>query len=105
MRRPKSLPAHIHWPTDEENAAIQRGIEADPDNPERTAEDFARARPATEVAPDLVAAFRRSRGRPAGQTKEAVSIRLDKDVLEKLRADGPGWQSKANALLRKAVLG
>lgn len=91
--------------TDAEEAAIQRGIAADPDNPERTAEDFAQARPATEVAPELVAAFRRPRGRPAGQTKAAVSIRLDKDVLDALRASGPGWQSKANELLRKAVLG
>lgn len=88
-----------------EEAAIQRGIAADPDNPELSAEALARARPATEAVPEVVAAFRRPRGRPAGETKEAVSIRLDKDVLEALRAAGPGWQSKANALLRKAVLG
>lgn len=91
--------------TDEEEAAIQRGIAADPDNPERTVEDFARARPAIEVAPEIVAAFRRARGRPPGQTKAAVSLRLDKDVVDALRATGPGWQSRANELLRKAVLG
>lgn len=105
MRRPKSLPAHIHWNTDAEEAAIQRGIATDPDNPELTDEDFARFRPAIEVVPEIVAAFSRPRGRPAGQTKTAVSIRLDKDVVEALRATGPGWQSKANELLRKAVLG
>jgi hypothetical protein len=31
----------IRRPTDEEEAAIQRGIATDPDNPEWTAEDFA----------------------------------------------------------------
>jgi predicted RNase H-like HicB family nuclease len=36
-------------PTDEEDAAIQRGIDADPDNPEWTAEDFAKARPFPEL--------------------------------------------------------
>lgn len=105
MSRPKTLPPDIHWPTDEEEAAIQRGIAADPDNPELTEADFAEMRPAAEVMPDLVAAFRRRRGRPAGQSKELVSLRLDHDVLDRLRAEGPGWQSRANALLRKAVLG
>jgi probable addiction module antidote protein len=37
-------------PTDDEDAAIQRGIDADPDNPEWTAEDFAKARPFSELA-------------------------------------------------------
>jgi uncharacterized protein (DUF4415 family) len=41
-------------------------------------------------------------GRPAGSAKQAVSIRLDKDVLEKFRATGPGWQSRINAVLKRA---
>ena len=32
-------------------------------------------------------------------------VRLDTDVVERLRADGPGWQTRANAALREAVLG
>lgn len=35
--------------------------------------------------------------------KETVSLRLDKDVLEKFQADGPGWQDRINAALRKAA--
>jgi len=35
--------------------------------------------------------------------KEAVSLRLDKDVLEKFQEDGPGWQDRINAALRKAA--
>jgi uncharacterized protein (DUF4415 family) len=34
--------------------------------------------------------------------KQAVSIRLDKDVLEKFRATGPGWQSRINEALKRA---
>ena len=42
------------------------------------------------------------RGRRPGSTKTQISIRLDKDVLEKFRATGPGWQSRINEALRRA---
>ena len=48
-----------------------------------------------------MAAAIRKRG-PA-RTKEAISIRIDADVLEKLRASGEGWQSRVNAVLRAYV--
>jgi uncharacterized protein (DUF4415 family) len=35
--------------------------------------------------------------------KEMVSLRLDKDVLEKFQENGPGWQDRINAALRKAA--
>jgi uncharacterized protein (DUF4415 family) len=35
--------------------------------------------------------------------KEMVSLRLDKDVLEKFQEDGPGWQDRINAVLRKTA--
>jgi uncharacterized protein (DUF4415 family) len=79
----------------------------DDDNPEWTEEDFANARPADEVLPpEFMAAFRRSRGRPKGTTKpdakQQITLRLDRDVIEKFRAKGPGWQSRINEALRKA---
>ena len=46
---------------------------------------------------------------PAGATlslpnaKELVSLRLDRDVLEHFQQDGPGWQERMNAALRKAA--
>lgn len=45
------------------------------------------------------------RGRPPanGQTKIATNLRLDSDVIARLKADGPGWQTRANALLRQAL--
>jgi uncharacterized protein (DUF4415 family) len=36
-------------------------------------------------------------------TKEMVSLRIDKDVLEHFQGDGPGWQERINAALRKAA--
>lgn len=77
----------------------------DEDNPEWTKEDFARARPASELPPAMLAAFPNTKaggGRPPGSNKRAVSIRLDKDVLEKFRATGPGWQSRINEALKRA---
>lgn len=70
-------------------------------------------------APELTEAFfadaefykgdtfvRRGPGRPAsGNAKELVSLRLDRDVLAKLREGGPGWQTRVNGLLRKMLLG
>lgn len=75
------------------------------DNPEWTEADFANARPAAEMLPAaVVAALTRNRGgRPAGASKEQVALRVDKDVLERFRSAGPGWQTRMNAALRAAV--
>ncbi len=35
--------------------------------------------------------------------KETVSLRLDRDVLDFFQEDGPGWQDRINAALRKAA--
>ena len=35
--------------------------------------------------------------------KELVSLRIDRDVLEHFQADGPGWQERINAALRRAA--
>ena len=43
------------------------------------------------------------RGRPPGSAKRLVSLRLDQAVLDRFRAEGPGWQSRINDALRKAA--
>jgi uncharacterized protein (DUF4415 family) len=44
------------------------------------------------------------RGRPKlERPKRQVTVRLDSDLVDKLRNTGPGWQSRINAILRKAV--
>ena len=93
------------WPTLEEEAAINAGIAADPDNPELTEEDFARMRPAMEFehVRRLVREQEEARAAAAGKTR--VTIRLDSDVVACLREGGPGWHARANDALRQAVLG
>ncbi len=75
----------------------------DDDNPEWTEADFARAKRGTDIPEAIRNAFPKKAGRPAGQNKEAVSLRIDKDVLARFRAGGPGWQSRINEALRKAI--
>jgi uncharacterized protein (DUF4415 family) len=36
-------------------------------------------------------------------TKEMVSLRIDRDVLDYFQEQGPGWQDRINAALRKAA--
>ena len=45
------------------------------------------------------------RGRPkiGFAEREALSLRLDPDVIAHYRATGPGWQSRINETLRKAA--
>jgi uncharacterized protein (DUF4415 family) len=35
--------------------------------------------------------------------RETVSLRIDRDVLDFFQSDGPGWQERINAALRKAA--
>jgi uncharacterized protein (DUF4415 family) len=43
-------------------------------------------------------------GRPlAAVTKQSIALRIDPDVVQRFKADGPGWQSRMNEALRKSV--
>jgi uncharacterized protein (DUF4415 family) len=74
---------------------------ADEDTPELTA----------DTAKELVSAkqFFAERGlpvpgRPKSETpKIAVSLRLDQEVVEGFKADGPGWQTRINAVLAESL--
>ncbi len=69
------------------------------DAPVLTAEMLDRAE--TFAGNDFI---RRGRGRPkTGAARDQISVRLDHDVVAKLREAGPGWQSQINALLRRAL--
>lgn len=63
--------------------------------------ELQRVRPFAEVFPDLAESIRRSRGPGKKPKKEVVTLRLDPDVIEAFKADGPGWQSRVNDALRK----
>lgn len=70
----------------------------DADNPEWTSNDFARAKPASQVLP--VAFMRKVRGPQKAPTKERITIRLSPDVLDRFRASGSGWQRRIDDALR-----
>jgi len=76
----------------------------DPDNPEWTAEDFARAQGPESLPPEILAAFPKTRGRPKSEeTKEPISLRLDAGLARHLRDSGPGWQTRVNDILAASV--
>jgi len=90
--------------TDSEEAAIQAQIARDPDAPEATDAELAKAKSFAEVFPDLMEGIRRGRGRPAiANPRKQISLRLDGDVIEKFKSTGKGWQSRVNEALRKAA--
>lgn len=65
--------------------------------PEWTEEEFARAE--IRAGETLI-----RRGRPPlARPKEAVKLRLSPDVLDHFRSGGPGWQTRINETLEKAV--
>lgn len=93
----------------EEQAPFRRlrPDEPDEENPEWTDEDFANAKSIWDF-PDLVEIFQKSgqlgrRPLPEDQRKQRVTLYLDRDVLARLKADGKGWQTRANATLRRAL--
>jgi uncharacterized protein (DUF4415 family) len=77
--------ANLDEISDAEDASISADALADPDNP---------------PADDLM----RRRGRPfSANPKKALKLRIDADVIDRFRQSGPGWQSRMNDVLRKAV--
>jgi uncharacterized protein (DUF4415 family) len=77
-------------PSPEEDARIREGIAADPDTRELSPEEMAQLRPL------------RRPGRPLSESpKVSTTIRFDADVLEAMKATGPGWQTRINELVRE----
>ena len=79
----------------------------DPDDaPILTAEIAARAeiREGGKVIRPATGTLTRMGRPPLGDmAKKQVTLRLDSDVVAAFRAGGAGWQSRINAVLRKAV--
>ncbi len=72
---------------------------------ELDAEWFASALPAKEFFEKIGMPIP-ARGRPAlseAERKKRVTIMLDQDVIAHFKQGGKGWQTRANAALRKAA--
>ena len=80
----------------------------DSDNPEWTAEDFEKARPASEVLTEIFgkeAAAELLAKKPVGRPKAKdpkiyTGLRLDPEVRRAFEATGKGWQTRINEVLK-----
>lgn len=77
----------------------------DDENPELTEEEWAGARPASEVLPpDLYAALVSKTIEVAPEPAPVeVKLELDPRVIDAFRKKGPNWQERINDTLKKAV--
>ncbi len=72
------------------------------DNPEWTADDFAKAVPFEKAFPELAAGIRR-RGAQKTPTKESTTIRLSREVIDHFRTTGRGWQGRIDKALKEWI--
>ena len=74
----------------------------DAENPEWTPEMFGRATGLEELPASLKAKLRH-RGPQRSPTKIQTAVRFDREIVEHFKADGPGWQTRMNDALKKAI--
>lgn len=76
-------------------------ISADGEVRELSAEDMANFKPAAEVLPASLRKKLGVRGPQKIPTKERITIRLSREVVERFRESGEGWQTRVDAALRE----
>jgi len=82
----------IRLPTPEEDAAITAAALGDRDALPLTDEQWDAVRPSLR------------RGRPFAEvTKERITIRLSREVVEAFRAGGAGWQTRIDDALKEWI--
>ncbi|SEQ25996.1 Uncharacterized conserved protein, DUF4415 family [Devosia sp. YR412] len=85
---------------DDQNEKRRYGV-PDDENPELTEDAIRRSIPAKQFFAERGLPMP---GRPKAETpKVAVSLRLDQDVVDGFKADGPGWQTRMNAALAESL--
>lgn len=78
-------------------------IVIDEDNPELTANDFARARPFKEVFPKQYEAWKKMGRPPVVTPKVHIGFRLAADVVNGIKATGRGYNARVEKVLRDAL--
>lgn len=76
-------------------------IDSDGEVRELTAKDMARFKPAAEVLPPSLRKKLGVRGPQKALTKERITIRLSREVVERFRESGGGWQTRVDEALRE----
>lgn len=56
-----------------------------------------------QLTDEQLARMIRNRAVRLARAKRSITIRIDPDILAWLKSDGPGYQSRINALLRDAM--
>ena len=75
----------------------------DPENPELTKARFARAKPFKDLFPTQYKAWKRLGRPPVAAPKVHIGFRLAADVVNGIRATGPGYNARVEQVLRKAL--
>lgn len=76
-------------------------IDANGEVRELSAADMAKFRPAAEVLPSPLKKKLGVRGPQKSPTKERITIRLSREVVDQFRDSGDGWQTRVDAALRE----
>ena len=76
---------------------------------ELTLADFRRMKPVREAMPELIEAMadvRKKAGRPKAEApKVHIGFRLSADLVERIRATGPGYNARVEEALRDGLMG
>jgi uncharacterized protein (DUF4415 family) len=75
-------------------------IDADGEVRELSSEEMAKFKPAAEALPLSLQKKLGVRGPQKTPTKERITIRLSREVIEQFRDSGEGWQGRVDAALR-----
>lgn len=75
-------------------------IDANDEVRELTTADMAKFKPAAEVLPLALRKKLGVRGAQKTPTKERITIRLSREVVDQFRDSGEGWQTRVDAALQ-----
>ena len=74
----------------------------DPENPEWTEEDFARAKGPEHLPPAILANFPKTLASLKAQ-RITLTLQLDGDVVAAFKGQGEDWEARMNKALRSAI--